>query len=169
MPHVPDTNWNYSAINNLKKRPSFRYCLSLCAASLSFLTERKKTTLLSSDWSESRLSFSSPLCWQVNLCLVEDERTVAFSTERTEPLLPVSSALHSHTVTHIAYMGGVLSHFTVLERKSCVPLFKAFNHIVPAVSGDRQWFNLLLNCVCSRVWRARGSCLNRSMHLWGES
>lgn len=164
MPHVPHTNWNYSAINNLKKRPSLRYCLSLCVASLSFLTERKKT-LLSSDWSESRLSFLSPLCWQVNLCLVEDERTVAFSTERTEPLLPLSSLFPLlSTVTHIACMGGVLSHFTVLERKSQHLAILSLPFLVIDSGSTFSWIVSAAECDGLEAAFWIGPC----QYLWGE-
>lgn len=142
--------WNYKAMNNLNC-PLFVivWGFFLQAKAFYFLLREKKFLL--SHWSESRLSLS-PLCWQVNICLVEDERTVAFSRERTEPflaLLPVSPVfpqIHYHTHSLHGWVGSLWLYCT--EKSSGVLLlfkiqvhlvFRAFKHIVPAAFGHKQW------------------------------
>lgn len=117
-----------------------------CVASLLFLSE--STALLLSHWGESGLSPSlltgkSVSCWRWKDCGLFNRENRATSP----PLLPVSSALQSHTTTHVACTGGVLSDFTTMKIKSWRLLFKVFKCIGPAVSVE-----------ANGVWQARGSC-----------
>lgn len=95
---------NYWAITNLKKQFYF---------SGIWVFALQSKILLLSHWNKSRLWFLPPLCWQVNLCLVEDERTAAFSAKRTELFLP-PSVFCSYT----AQMGGALANCSTGKRVS---------------------------------------------------
>lgn len=68
VPHEPKENKEQSTTS---KTALSSLCLSFCI--LSKGTEVKAHHLC------------CLLCWQVDLCLIEDERTAAFSTKRSEP------------------------------------------------------------------------------------
>lgn len=128
--------------------------------------EKKSTSFIPVKWKQTTflvsclLTGKSVSCWRWK---DRENRTISPS------LLLVSSALHSHTMTLIAYMGGVLCDFTVLERKSWVLLFKAFKCIVPAASTHGQWFSLLLNCAAEWDQLEATAWIGPCQYIWGES
>jgi len=97
-------------------------------------------------WSKSRL------CWQVHLCLVEDEKKL-WPFQQRDPFLPLpsySSVLHiCHTITHTVYLSGVLFDYTL----------KSSLHSRHLICCSCCFWSktMALHCVCRGVWPARGS------------
>lgn len=164
--------WNYKKshmwqtqplklFNNLKKLFSFRHYLVFildCGPFISYWEKKKSFAFIPLKWKQT-LSFCLSPLWQVNLCLVEDERTGLFNRENrtvSPSLLPLSSVLYRHTTTQSLNGWGSLWLYCTEKKKSWVVIFKTFKHIVPAASGHGQWLILLLHWVCSGVWPARG-------------
>lgn len=126
--------------------------------------ERKKTLLLSRR-SGNRLSFlASPLLTGKSVSCRRWKDCGLFSGENrtiSPTLLPVPSAL-----CNLTHGWSSLSLYCIRNKSPGCCCSKHLNILFFAARGHRKRSSLLINCVCSRVWPARGSCLQRSVPVY---
>lgn len=161
VPHVTDTLCNYSA-----EDIALLLFVSRCGRPfISSMGRGRKKTLLLSWQSGNRLSFlASPLLTGKSVSCRRWKDCGLFSGENrtiSPTLLPVPSAL-----CNLTHGWSSLSLYCIRNKSPGCRCSKRLNILFLAACGHRKWSSLPINCVCSRVWPARGSCLQRSVPVY---